>query len=154
MLIACLCSSFAAVSAPAQAHVASTFSIAECACLSSLCLSPCAVYFEMMLKQSQSSLWLRNIQLGVWATSIALISVAVTKDPLAPTHGYLHGFGPITWAVVASNAFGGLLVAVTIKYADNILRGFAQAVALIVGAIGSNLLFEFHFRAFLPASRW
>ena len=70
----------------------------------------------MMLKQSQSSLWLRNIQLGVWATSIALVSVAVTKDPLAPTHGYLHGFGPITWAVVASNAFGGLLVAVVMDH--------------------------------------
>ena len=35
-------------------------------------------------------------------------------------------------------------VAVTIKYADNILRGFAQALALIIGALGSYVLFEFH----------
>ena len=31
----------------------------------------------------------------------------------------------------------------TIKYADNILRGFAQALALIIGALGSWVLFEF-----------
>lgn len=37
-----------------------------------------------------------------------------------------------------------LQVAVTIKYADNILRGFAQALALIIGALGSYMLFEFH----------
>lgn len=95
-----------------------------------------AVYFEMMLKQSDASLWLRNIQLGVWATAIAAASVALQDDPLMPTRGMLHGFGPVVWAVVASNAFGGLLVAVTIKYADNIMRGFAQAIALIVGALG------------------
>jgi UDP-sugar transporter A1/2/3 len=35
-------------------------------------------------------------------------------------------------------------VAVTIKYADNILRGFAQALALIIGAIGSWVIFDFH----------
>jgi len=43
------------------------------------------------------------------------------------------------------NVAGGLLVAVTIKYADNILRGFAQAVAIIFGAVGSYFLFDFHF---------
>ena len=36
---------------------------------------------------------------------------------------------------------GGLLVAVTIKYADNILRGFAQALAIIMGAVGSFFVF-------------
>tara|TARA_B110000046_G_C12694240_1_gene273873 strand:+ start:158 stop:493 length:336 start_codon:yes stop_codon:yes gene_type:complete len=44
-------------------------------------------------------------------------------------------------------ALGGILVAVTIKYADNILRGFAQSLALIVGAIGSWLLFDLHLSA-------
>ena len=115
MLVACVCSSFA------------------------------GVYFEMMLKQSSASLWLRNIQLGVWATAIAAITALGTPDPLFYTLGPLHGFGPVTWAVVGANAFGGLLVAVTIKYADNILRGFAQAVALIVGAVGSHVIFAFAF---------
>jgi UDP-sugar transporter A1/2/3 len=115
MLVACVCSSFA------------------------------GVFFEMMLKRSSSSLWLRNIQLGVFATAIAALTVLFQQDDLMSTHGFFHGFGALTWIVVASNAFGGLLVAVTIKYADNILRGFAQALALIVGSLGSLVLFEFSF---------
>ena len=103
------------------------------------CSSFAGVYFEMMLKRSQTSLWLRNIQLGVWSLFIAVGSVYLSNDPLIATHGPLHGFGPIPWAVVGMNAFGGLLVAVTIKYADNILRGFAQAVAIIFGALGACL---------------
>ena len=65
------------------------------------------------------------------------------QDPHIATQGLLHGFTAATWGVVAANAFGGMLVAITIKYADNILRGFAQAVAIIVGAIGSYVLFDF-----------
>ena len=42
---------------------------------------------------------------------------------------------------------GGILVAVTIKYADNILRGFAQGVAIIVGAVGSHYIFGFELSA-------
>ena len=114
--------------------------------LTACCTSGFAgVYFEMMLKQSAASLWLRNIQLGVWATAIAAATALWTPDPLLATLGPLHGFGRVTWAVVGANAFGGMLVAVTIKYADNILRGFAQAVALIVGAVGSHAIFAFAF---------
>ena len=39
---------------------------------------------------------------------------------------------------------GGLLVAVTLKYADNILRNFAAGLAIIVAAGGSYFFFEFH----------
>mmetsp|Transcript_12617 Transcript_12617/g.36403 ORF Transcript_12617/g.36403 Transcript_12617/m.36403 type:complete len:119 (-) Transcript_12617:242-598(-) len=41
------------------------------------------------------------------------------------------------------NVAGGLLVAITIKYADNIVRGFAQAVAIIVSSVASYFLFDF-----------
>ena len=37
--------------------------------------------------------------------------------------GVLHGFNQLTWLVVCNQAFGGLLVAVVIKYADNIIKG-------------------------------
>ena len=110
-----------------------------------VCSSFAGVYFERVLKASCASLWLRNVQLGIFATAFAIGAVVMEDDPLAAVHGRLHGFGAVTWMVVGANAFGGLLVAITIKYADNILRGFAQAVALIVGAVGSNALFGFTF---------
>merc|ERR1711956_166932 len=40
-----------------------------------------------------------------------------------------RGFTATAWAVVVLNAIGGLLVALVIKYADNILRGFATAIS-------------------------
>ena len=37
--------------------------------------------------------------------------------------GFLFGYNNLVWAVVANQACGGLLVAMVIKYADNILKG-------------------------------
>jgi len=112
----------------------------------SLCTSFASVYFERMLKGTRKpSLWLRNIQLASYCAAIAVVGVMFEEDPLRNSVGWLHGFNGITWGVVMLNVAGGLLVAVTIKYADNILRGFAQAVAIIFGAVGSYFLFDFHF---------
>ena len=47
-----------------------------------------------------------------------------------------------TWAVVLMSAFGGLLVAVVVKYADNILKGFSTSVAIILSAMFNVWLFE------------
>ena len=38
-------------------------------------------------------------------------------------------------------SWGGLLVGLVMKYADNILRGFAQGFAILLGALGSYMLF-------------
>ena len=46
-------------------------------------------------------------------------------DPHSLEQGLLHGFDRITWAVVLTQSHGGTLVAVCIKFADNILRTFA-----------------------------
>ncbi len=43
--------------------------------------------------------------------------------------------------MVALSALGGLIVAVVVKYADNILKGFATAFSLVVAVISSYALF-------------
>ena len=45
--------------------------------------------------------------------------------------------------LVGMNATGGLLVAVVVKYADNILKGFACSLAIIFSSIISIFLFGF-----------
>ena len=42
--------------------------------------------------------------------------------------------------VIGINALGGLLVAVVVKFADNILKGFATSMAIIISA-AINVLF-------------
>jgi len=131
-----------------------------------LCTSFASVYFERMLKGSRKpSLWLRNIQLAIYYEQRLFTPVAVNRlrniqlaiycglvatatvlqeeDAARASEGWLHGFGAYTWATVMMNVAGGLLVAITIKYADNIVRGFAQAVAIIVSSVASYFLFDF-----------
>ena len=45
--------------------------------------------------------------------------------------------------LIMLNAMGGLLVAVVVKYADNILKGFATSLAIIITCIVSIFLFGF-----------
>jgi len=109
-----------------------------------LCTSFASVYFERMLKGSRKpSLWLRNIQLAIYCGLVATATVLQEEDAARASEGWLHGFGAYTWATVMMNVAGGLLVAITIKYADNIVRGFAQAVAIIVSSVASHFLFDF-----------
>ena len=112
--------------------------------LAAVCTSFASVYFEKMLKgASNPSLWLRNVQMAAYSSAFAAAGVLLRRDPAIAQRGWLGGFGQLTWASVYFQGAGGIIVAVTIKYADNILRGFAQGLALIVGAIGSWLLFSF-----------
>ena len=113
--------------------------------LAAVCTSFAGVYFEKMLKgASKPSLWLRNIQLAIYCSAIAVVGILAKGDPKLKQTGWLAGFGPMTWFCVAFQAAGGLIVAVTIKYADNILKSFSQGIAIIIGAIGSYLLFSFN----------
>jgi len=116
--------------------------------LAAVCSSFASVYFEKMLKGGKKpSLWLRNMQLAAYSALIAVASLLCTADPVAREQGLLHGFDGITWAVVLTQSLGGIIVAVCIKYADNILRTFSQTVAVIFGAFGSYFLFDFHITA-------
>ena len=87
--------------------------------------------------------WLRNIQPATTRRSSpasASSASAASPPPLAlDAARRLRPTGRL--ALGAGQSAGGILVAVTIKYADNILRGFAQGVAIIVGAVGSHYIF-------------
>ena len=45
--------------------------------------------------------------------------------------------------VVLNQALGGLIVAVVVKYADNILKGFATSVSIVLSGIVSFLWLQF-----------
>ncbi|XP_028669172.1 UDP-galactose translocator [Erpetoichthys calabaricus] len=102
------------------------------------------VYFERILKGSSASVWMRNIQLGIFGTLLGLI-ILWWNDGVAVTEkGFFFGYTPWVWCVILNQAFGGLLVAVVVKYADNILKGFATSFSIIVSTVASVYAFGFH----------
>lgn len=102
------------------------------------------VYFEKILKSTtEVSLWIRNIQLSAIAIPFGLIQVFITDSHLIEEKGFFHAYNILTWVVIMLQAQGGLLVAVVVKYADNILKGFATSLAIIVACIVSVYAFQF-----------
>ena len=57
--------------------------------------------------------------------------------------GFFHGYDIVVWIVIALQSFGGIMIAVVIKYADNILKGFATSCAIVISCIMSIYLFDF-----------
>ncbi|XP_043936199.1 UDP-galactose translocator [Protopterus annectens] len=110
------------------------------------CLSSgfAGVYFEKILKGSSASVWLRNVQLGIFGTILGLLGMWTTDGVRIATQGFFFGYTPFVWCVIFNQAFGGLLVAVVVKYADNILKGFATSISIIVSTVMSVYLFGFH----------
>ncbi|KAJ8418992.1 hypothetical protein AAFF_G00004910 [Aldrovandia affinis] len=106
------------------------------------------VYFEKILKQTKQSVWIRNIQLGMLGMVFGLMGVFVYDGDRVRESGMFQGYNRLTWIVVSLQALGGLVVAVVIKYADNILKGFATSLSIIL----STLISYFWLQDFEPTS--
>lgn len=105
------------------------------------------VYFEKILKGAKASLWIRNIQLGgrvgwplsrlvdmrvdlcgfcsVWTgfgIIFSAIMMMINDGEGVMNDGMLYGYNWQVCFVVLNQALGGLVVAMVVKYADNILK--------------------------------
>lgn len=101
------------------------------------------IYFEKILKGSKTSLWMRNIQLGSSSTLLAFAGVFVSDGAAVRTNGFFYGYSALVVSVVLLQALGGLVVAVVVKYADNILKGFAASFSIITSCIISYFFLDF-----------
>lgn len=102
------------------------------------------VYFERILKGSRTSLWIRNVQMGLPSVVMAYITVWVKDGATIQTQGWFGGYRPLVWTVVCFQATGGLIVATVVKYADNVLKVFAMSFSIVLSCIVSAFLFDFH----------
>ncbi|XP_053599655.1 UDP-N-acetylglucosamine transporter isoform X2 [Plodia interpunctella] len=98
------------------------------------------IYFEKVLKESDISVWMRNVQLSLLSLPFGTITYFVNGGS---AHDILKGFDAFVWYLVLLQAAGGLIVAVVVKYADNILKGFATSVAIIITCVVSMFIFNF-----------
>uniref|UniRef100_A0A3Q2NQ30 Solute carrier family 35 member A3a n=1 Tax=Fundulus heteroclitus TaxID=8078 RepID=A0A3Q2NQ30_FUNHE len=140
------------------------------------------VYFEKILKESKQSVWIRNIQLGMFGLVFGLFGMLAYDGERVRESGMFQGYNTITWTVVALQvtlppplrdlschfhveksslgpfrpclcpsatvcllflqALGGLVIAAVIKYADNILKGFATSLSIILSTLISYFLLQ------------
>lgn len=84
--------------------------------ISSLMSGFAGVYFEKILKGSEVSLWLRNVQLSLYAIPMGLLTCLATDSDSIRTKGFFFGYTPTVWTIVFMQGFGGLVVALVVKY--------------------------------------
>lgn len=94
------------------------------------------VWFEKYVKGAEtSSLWIRNCQLSLYGLPLAVLSLITADRTELLEGGFFQGFNLFTWLAIALQAFGGIVVGMVVKYADNILKNFANALSVICTVI-------------------
>ncbi|XP_076872762.1 CMP-sialic acid transporter [Brachyhypopomus gauderio] len=106
-----------------------------------LCSGFAGVYFEKVLKSSDTSLWVRNIQMYLSGILVTGAGIYLTDGPQVMDKGFFYGYTPWVCFVVFLASVGGLYTSVVVKYTDNIMKGFSAASAIVLSTIASVMLF-------------
>jgi len=103
------------------------------------------VYFEKVLKSKSTkklSVYIRNAQLSIWSIFLGLIPVFANDMRAIQENGFFQGYNIVVVGVIACQAMTGLIVALVMKYADSILKGFATSVAVVVATALSIFIWQ------------
>ncbi|XP_063299144.1 CMP-sialic acid transporter [Pelobates fuscus] len=106
-----------------------------------LCSGFAGVYFEKVLKSSDTSLWVRNIQMYISGIAVTLAGVYLSDGSQVIEKGFFYGYNYLVWIVILLASVGGLYTSVVVKYTDNIMKGFSAAAAIVLSTIASVILF-------------
>lgn len=101
------------------------------------------IYFEKILKGSDISIWMRNVQLSVCSIPFGLLTCYAYDGAIIRRQGFFFGYDRFIHYLIVLQAGGGLIVAMVVKYADNILKGFATSLAIVISCLASMYLFGF-----------
>jgi len=118
-------------------------------------VSACAgVYFEKILKGARVGLWTRNLQLAFYSVLVGYLKLATSDEGSRLRSGaasFFYGYTYLTWLCIATNAFGGLLVGCTIRYADAVTKDVALGLSIVLSSLASTVLFDFQLNALFVA---
>ncbi|EIW70534.1 hypothetical protein TREMEDRAFT_22759, partial [Tremella mesenterica DSM 1558] len=111
------------------------------------------VYFEFILKTQTGSgpapdLWVRNTQLSFFSLVPAAVPILFARGPegsswLERVGGSFANFNGWAVGTVLTQTFGGLITAIVIRYSDNIMKGFATSLSIIISFLASVALFSY-----------
>ena len=97
---------------------------------------------QKILQGTKTSVWCRNIQMGLPSVVVAAFSTLRDSAPIAE-RGFFGGYSNLVWFVVVLQAVGGLNVSFILKYAGSILKGFAAGFATLGSCVAEMALFGF-----------
>ncbi|CAH1392448.1 unnamed protein product [Nezara viridula] len=118
--------------------------IGFCAVLVASFLSGFAgIIIEMILKCSDISVWMRNAQLTFMSFPFAFLTCLISDWNKVVHLGWFYGYDYFILYLIVLQAAGGMLSFLVLKHADNILKGFATSLAIIISALASVFLFNF-----------
>mmetsp|Transcript_52628 Transcript_52628/g.104444 ORF Transcript_52628/g.104444 Transcript_52628/m.104444 type:complete len:297 (+) Transcript_52628:1-891(+) len=103
----------------------------------------CGVYQQRILQRGGGNLWVRNAQMGVTSVVFGVGSVLVKDIDAVLDKGFFQGYCPLVWGVILLQSFGGLNVAFILRYADNILKGFAAAFSTMASCVLEIVFYGF-----------
>lgn len=113
------------------------FLLGSLAVLTEVTLSGFAsIYFEKVIKANDShnrcTIWDRNFQLALGSFPVYLVFILYDGGGEA---GYFGGWSFVTFVLAMFGAGGGLLVALSIKYGDAILKTLATTGAIVLSSL-------------------
>jgi len=101
------------------------------------------IYNEKLLKgRPTTSIHWQNIQMYIWGVGFNAIGAWMKDHEALTQRGVLAGFGVAATSVVVCNALNGLAISAVLKYADNIARVYAHAIAMMLTMAASIALFK------------
>jgi len=95
------------------------------------------VFLERILKTAGTSLWLRNLELAFFSIFGAFFMTWIYDWEQVQANGFFQGYNSSIWIVVLLQAYGGLVISLVVKYADNILKGFAVSLSILLSSFVS-----------------
>ncbi|KAJ3137728.1 hypothetical protein HDU90_001679 [Geranomyces variabilis] len=106
------------------------------------------VWFEKLLKAPPSEIistappaprpgiWVRNIQLSLFSlVTTGVLGLFMLDGKEIAERGFWAGYGVWSCFAVACSAAGGIIVALVVQAADNVVKGFATSIAIVLSTI-------------------
>jgi len=98
-----------------------------------------SIYFEKVVKNDpeKMNIWERNFQLALWSFPIYIAFILHDGGGKA---GYFGGWSFVTFMLSCLGTAGGLLVALSIKHGDSILKTLATTGAIVLSSLLDHFL--------------
>ncbi|XP_020400664.1 UDP-galactose translocator isoform X4 [Zea mays] len=103
------------------------------------------VYTEAIIKKRPSrNINVQNFWLYIFGVIFNLVAICVQDYDAVMNKGFFHGYSFITVLMILNHALSGIAVSMVMKYADNIVKVYSTSVAMLLTAVVSVFLFNFH----------